>query len=191
MPIDGFVFEIIEALAEPAFFSLFRTFAQLTRKNSDGEHSKMLSTVHCSDQPNTHGNMTSNIVYEGNLRTRATHLRSGQEIITDAPIDNQGKGEAFSPTDLVATALGSCMLTIMGIKARDNDIDITGTSCSVNKIMGSEPRRISKVELEIRLPNKAYTAAQRALLEEAARGCPVCKSLSQELQVDLKFIWPM
>ncbi len=135
--------------------------------------------------------MTSKIVYEGNLRTRATHLRSGQEIITDAPVDNQGKGEAFSPTDLVATALGSCMLTIMGIRARDNGLDINGTTCEVNKIMGSGPRRISRVELYIQLPGRPYTPEQKALLEEAARGCPVCRSLSAELEVDLKFVWPV
>jgi uncharacterized OsmC-like protein len=135
--------------------------------------------------------MTSKIVYEGNLRTRATHLRSGQEIITDAPVDNQGKGEAFSPTDLVATALGSCMITIMGIRARDNGIYIEGTTCEVNKIMGSGPRRISRVELKIQLPEKPYTAEQKALLEEAARGCPVCRSLSNELEVDLQFVWPV
>lgn len=134
--------------------------------------------------------MTSKIVYEGNLRTRATHLRSGKEIITDAPVDNQGKGEAFSPTDLVATALGSCMITIMGIRARDNGIDINGTTCEVNKIMGSEPRRISKVELQIQLPDSTYTPDQIALLEDAARCCPVCKSLSNELEVDLQFLWP-
>lgn len=134
--------------------------------------------------------MTSSIVYEGNLRTRATHLRSGNEIITDAPVDNQGKGEAFSPTDLVATALGSCMLTIMGIRARDEGIDMEGTTCEVNKIMASGPRRISRVELKIQLPQKPYTPAQRSLLEQAARGCPVCRSLSQELEVDLKFVWP-
>ena len=91
----------------------------------------------------------SNIVYKDNLRTEAVHLSSGETIITDAPVDNNGKGEAFSPTDLVATALGSCMITIMGIAAQKHNIDISGTSASVKKIMGSNPRKIDGIPMEI------------------------------------------
>ena len=95
----------------------------------------------------------SNIVYKDNLRTEAVHLSSGETIITDAPIDNKGKGEAFSPTDLVAAALGSCMITIMGIAAQKHDIDISGTSASVKKIMGSNPRKIDEVVIDISMSN--------------------------------------
>ena len=89
------------------------------------------------------------IVYEGDLRTKATHLASGSQILTDAPIDNQGKGEKFSPTDLVATALGSCMLTIMGITANVQNIDIAGTKVRVEKLMGKDPRKISQINIEV------------------------------------------
>ena len=133
--------------------------------------------------------MTSNITYNGELRTTATHLQSGEQIITDAPCDNQGRGEAFSPTDLVATALGSCMMTIMGIKARDNGIDMEGAKCEINKIMASAPRRIGKVEVTFTMPGKKFSEEEKNLLVEAAKGCPVCKSVSKELEVDLKFVW--
>ncbi len=133
--------------------------------------------------------MTSEVIYTGDLRTEATHLRSGTTIITDAPIDNQGKGEAFSPTDLVATALSSCIITIMGIKARDKNINIEGTKAQVNKIMGSNPRCIARVEITITMPKKAYSEKQIKVLESAARGCPVCRSLSSELKVELQFVW--
>lgn len=133
--------------------------------------------------------MTSTIEYLGDLRTKATHLSSGQEIITDAPLDNRGKGEAFSPTDLVATALGCCMMTIMGIKARDEGIDIRGTRCEATKIMAAEPRRISRVELAMHLPARPYTAVERGIVERAARGCPVGKSIHPDLEVSLKFAW--
>ena len=93
---------------------------------------------------------TSNIIYQGDLRTEATHIRSGQSIITDAPLDNQGKGEAFSPTDLVATALGTCMLTVMGIVAQRYGIDMIGTKANVEKVMGKDPRRIAEVKINIK-----------------------------------------
>src|ERR1700712_6024417 len=96
--------------------------------------------------------MTSTIVYDGNLRTIATHLQSGTEIQTDAPVDNQGKGERFSPSDLVATALGSCMLTIMGIKARDLNLDLEGTKIDITKIMETNPRRIGEIKVAINFP---------------------------------------
>ena len=96
-------------------------------------------------------NMTSKVIYQGGLRTQATHLRSGNTIITDAPVDNKGKGEAFSPTDLVATALASCMLTIMGIKADDMNVNIEGTTAEVEKIMGAEPRKIGRASCRERV----------------------------------------
>lgn len=133
--------------------------------------------------------MTSEVIYTGGLRTTCTHLRSGTQIVTDAPVDNQGRGEAFSPTDLVATALGSCMMTIMGIKARDNNINIEGAKASVNKIMGANPRRIAKVEIRFVMPAKNYSEAEREMLEEAARGCPVCRSLGMECEQDVVFEW--
>src|ERR1700740_624858 len=97
--------------------------------------------------------MTSKVVYEGNLRTRLTHIYSGNEIITDAPLDNQGLAQAFSPSDLVATALGSCMMTIMGIKARDMSVDLKGTRIEIEKIMKAEPRRIGGVNLTFHFPD--------------------------------------
>ena len=133
--------------------------------------------------------MTSKVIYTGALRTEAEHLRSGTKIVTDAPVDNQGLGAAFSPTDLVATALASCMLTIMGIKARDHGINMDGASAEVNKIMSSAPRRIARVEIAIQMPHKAYSEEEKEVLTEAAKGCPVCRSLSSELEVDLSFHW--
>ena len=116
----------------------------------------------------------SNIVYKNNLRTEAVHLSSGEAIITDAPVDNNGKGEAFSPTDLVAAALGSCMITIMGIAAQKHNIDISGTSASVKKIMGSNPRKIDEVVIDISMSNH-LNENDRKRLERAALSCPVHK----------------
>lgn len=133
--------------------------------------------------------MTSEVIYNGGLRTTCTHLQSGSQIVTDAPLDNQGRGEAFSPTDLVATALASCMMTIMGIRARDNNIDIEGAKAAVNKIMAADPRRIARVEIRFTMPAKNYSEAERKLLEEAALGCPVCKSLAMECEQAVEFVW--
>lgn len=132
--------------------------------------------------------MTSRIIYLGDLRTEAEHLKSGNKIVTDAPLDNQGKGEAFSPTDLVATALGSCMLTIMGIRARDNNIDIAGTEINIEKIMASDPRRIENVTVSIKMPDNEYSDSEKEIIEIAARGCPVCKSLQPGI-AKLNFEW--
>ena len=128
----------------------------------------------------------SNIVYKNNLRTEAVHLSSGETIITDAPIDNKGKGEAFSPTDLVAAALGSCMITIMGIAAQKHDIDISGTSASVKKIMGSNPRKIDEVVIDINM-NNHLNENDRKRLERAALSCPVHKSLHPDLIKTIRF----
>lgn len=133
--------------------------------------------------------MTSTVTYLGNLRTSATHLASGSTFITDAPVDNQGKGEAFSPTDTVATALASCLMTIMGIKAQDLNIDLTGTRAEVTKVMGTNPRRIVEIQITITFIQRFDTKTQ-TLLERAARTCPVAYSLHPDLNQQLQFIWP-
>ncbi len=131
----------------------------------------------------------SSVEYLGDLRTEAVHLESGERIHTDAPKDNEGKGEAFSPTDLVATSLASCMITVMGIKARQHDIDMDGTKAEIVKEMGANPRRISAIRIHIHFP-KNYTEKEKSLLERTAHTCPVGKSLSDELEEDVKFIYP-
>jgi uncharacterized OsmC-like protein len=125
---------------------------------------------------------TSEITYIGDLRTVSTHVRSKNTLTTDAPLDNQGKGEAFSPTDLLATSLGCCMLTIMGIAARARDISIDGTKVSVTKIMSEKPpRKVAEIHLRITLPHKGYTEEVRKLLYEAAIHCPVARSLDPDI----------
>ena len=135
--------------------------------------------------------MTSKVIYIGDLRTQSTHLQSGETIVTDAPLDNQGKGEAFSPTDLCATSLASCILTIMGIHARDNQIDMSGTTAHVNKVMVADPdRRIGRIEIDIVLPEKNWSDQDRQTLTNAAASCPVCRSLSPALDIQKKLVWP-
>ena len=133
--------------------------------------------------------MTSKVNYLGDLRTSAIHIASNKNIITDAPIDNQGKGEAFSPTDTVATALASCLLTIIGIKARDLNIDITKTSAEVTKVMASNPRRISEIEITVNF-TKSYDQRIKKILEKAALTCPVSNSLHPDLKQNILFNWP-
>ena len=133
--------------------------------------------------------MTSKVTYEGGLRTKARHIQSGNSIVTDAPVDNQGKGEAFSPTDLVATALASCMLTIMGIVAERNSIELKGTTAEVEKIMGTMPRKISEIKIKI-LFNKNFDKRTKRKLESAALTCPVSNSLNKNLEESIKFIYP-
>ena len=132
--------------------------------------------------------MTSKVIYKGALRTEATHIRSGNTIITDAPTDNKGKGEAFSPTDLVVTTLASCMLTIMGIKANEMNINIEGASAEVKKIMAAGPRRIAQVIIVINISIWADEKTKN-ILEKAALTCPVDKSISDSMIRDVKFIW--
>lgn len=128
-------------------------------------------------------------VYEGSLRTSAIHEPSGSTVETDAPVDNQGRGERFSPTDLVATALGSCMMTIMGIFAQRHEIDLTGTKVRVEKHMTAEaPRRISKIVTEITVP-LPQDHPQKGALEKAAIACPVYLSLHPEIEKDVTFRW--
>ena len=129
------------------------------------------------------------IIYKGSLRTVATHLASGTCIETDAPIDNQGLGEKFSPTDLVATALGSCMLTIMGITANVHNIDISKAKVKVDKVMGKDPRRISKINIEIIFINPV-SDKHKIILERSAKHCPVAKTLGGNVEENIKFIYP-
>ncbi len=133
--------------------------------------------------------MTSRIVYEGDLRTRMTHLYSGSEVITDAPLDNHGLAQAFSPTDMVATALGSCMLTVMGIKAREKDIDLKGTEVEITKVMAADPRRIAAIQARFRFPARHFSEKDRKILEHTARTCPVALSLHPELKKEISFEW--
>ncbi len=127
------------------------------------------------------------IKYTGDLRTESTHLKSGQRIITDAPLDNQGKGEAFSPTDLLSDALATCALTVMGISARTHGIDMIGTSIKLSKIMLSEPRRVGKIILNFEMPKNNYSSKEKAILENAAKTCPVAKSLNENLIQEFNF----
>ena len=127
--------------------------------------------------------------YLGELRTEAKHVNSGNKLITDAPIDNQGKGEAFSPSDLLTSSLGSCMLTIMGIVAREQQINIDGATCSMTKIMASEPRRVSEIQLVFHMPANDFSEKQRIIIERSARTCPVARSLHPDLIQDVVFNW--
>jgi uncharacterized OsmC-like protein len=134
--------------------------------------------------------MTSQIIYKGELRTEATHLQSGTVIETDAPTDNQGKGEKFSPSDLLATSLGNCMMTIMGIKARDMNIDLNHTKINISKIMKADPRRVGGINVEFHFPGGLQlNDKQQAILENAALTCPVAKSIHPDITLDVKFNW--
>ena len=136
--------------------------------------------------------MTSSVVYEGNLRTVCTHLRSGSEVETDAPVDNNGKGERFSPTDLMATSLGVCAMTIMGMRAREMnlDADIAGTRIEIEKIMKQDPRRVGGINLTFHFPESLQLAEkQKVILERAAHTCPVAQSIHPDIEVNWKFEW--
>ena len=132
--------------------------------------------------------MTSKVTYNGNLRTTSEHLKSGSTFITDAPTDNNGKGEAFSPTDTVATGLASCMLTVMGIKADTMDLDLKGTTADVVKTMASEPRRISKIEVTINFPRN-FEDKIKKILEKTANTCPVHYSLHPDIEKMITFTY--
>ena len=134
--------------------------------------------------------MTSQIIYKAGLRTMATHLQSGTVIETDAPTDNQGKGERFSPTDLVATALGTCMVTTMAIKARTMNIELDGTRADVTKIMVSDPRRIGKIVVHLFFPKDlSIDEKSKEILERVARTCPVERTLHPDVELDMVFNW--
>ena len=129
---------------------------------------------------------TSKVTYQGNLRTQAIHLQSNNKIITDAPTDNHGKGEAFSPTDLLATSLASCMLTIIGIKASDMDIDIAGTTAEVTKVMAADPRRVSEIHIIV-IFNRELDDRTQKIFYNTALTCPVAKSIHPDITQNVTF----
>lgn len=132
--------------------------------------------------------ITSKVLYKGNLRTEAIHVKSSNQLITDAPADNNGKGEAFSPTDLVATSLASCVLTVMGIKANSLGFDLEEASAEITKFMESSPRRISEIKIEFSLKQNCDEHS-KMVLEKTGLSCPVAKSLNSELKQTLSFNW--
>ncbi len=129
---------------------------------------------------------TSEAIYLGSLRTEAAHLQSGTKIVMDAPVDNHGKGESFSPTDLVATALAGCMMTIMGIAAQTHGFSVEGTRMEITKVMGTAPRRITEIVVDLYFPQD-YDDKTRRILEAAANECPVAKSLHPDLKQTLRY----
>jgi uncharacterized OsmC-like protein len=149
----------------------------------------MKSSIHCKFRVKSL-TMTSAVKYEGSLRTTCTHLASRSAIETDAPVDNQGKGERFSPTDLLATSLGTCALTIMGIKARDMNVQLEGTTVDVEKIMKSDPRRVGGINLTFRFPATVNAdEKQRTIIERCARTCPVFYSIHPDIELQINFEW--
>jgi putative redox protein len=132
---------------------------------------------------------TATVHYVGDLRTNLVHVRSGQQVTTDAPIDNQGKGGAFSPTDLLATSLAACMITTMGIVARDKGIPVVGLKARVVKHMASDPRRVARVEVHLEMSGDGLDERQRSIMENTALTCPVAKSLSRELVQEVHLLF--
>ncbi len=132
---------------------------------------------------------TFEIKYKGDLRTTAIHIDSGAEISTDAPKDNHGLGETFSPTDMVCTALASCILTIMAIAVEKDNVDIKGTTAVVKKTMGIKPRRISKIDIDLTFPRE-YDQKTKTILERAAYNCPVHHTLSETVEKNISFTYP-
>lgn len=135
--------------------------------------------------------ITSRVTYLGELRTEAVHVFSTNKIITDAPLDNNGKAEAFSPTDLVATGLANCMLTMMGILARKEGITpIDGAIAEVTKVMYGEPRRIGEIHVKLQMPDGPFSEKEKKMYEHTAFTCPVGKSLHPDLKQIIEFTWP-
>ena len=132
---------------------------------------------------------TSTSKYSGELRTHSVHTQSGETYITDAPTDNEGKGEAFSPTDIVATSLANCMMTIMGIVSKRKGLTIEGTEAKIDKFMGTDPRRITEIKIDFYFPVN-FSEDERKLLEKSALNCPVAKSLSSDLKQNIEFHYP-
>ncbi|WP_410222243.1 OsmC family protein [Pedobacter sp.] len=130
---------------------------------------------------------TSKITYTGGLRTSSVHIKSGNTIITDAPVDNHGKGESFSPTDLLATSLGNCMLTIVGIAANTHGFNIDGATAEVTKIMAEQPRRVSEIRIDLHFPENNYSAKEKEIIERSARTCPVAYSLHPDIKKEITF----
>ena len=132
---------------------------------------------------------TSHILYEGNLRTTCTHVRSGKEIITDAPVDNQGKGEAFSPTDLTATSLAACLITTMAIAAGKKQLSIQAMEAECLKVMVADPRRISEVVIEVKINAPGLNEEERKYLENIGDNCPVALSLHPDIKQNISYNW--
>ena len=134
--------------------------------------------------------MTANVIYKGSLRCEATHLQSGSMIETDAPTDNKGKGERFSPTDMLCVSLATCIVTTMGIKGIDMDIDLTNTSVEVTKHMLPDPRRVAKIEVKLNMPSAfQLDEKDKIILERVGNNCPVTKSLHPDMQVEIQYNW--
>lgn len=132
---------------------------------------------------------TVKATYLGDLRIECEHLQSGTKIITDAPTDNHGKGESFSPTDLCASALAACMMTIMGLYAQNAGLDVKGTEIEITKVMATDPRRIGEVIVTFHMPDRAYTEKDKKALERAALTCPVHYSLGGQVKQTITFEW--
>ena len=132
--------------------------------------------------------MTTKIHYQGNLRTESTHVKSGTTILSDAPVDNKGKGETFSPTDLMSNALAQCTLTIMGIKANENGWNIDGSHAEMVKVMAANPRRVAEIQIRFMMKGR-FDQKTKTILENAGRTCPVSKSLHPDLVQNLEFVW--
>ena len=136
--------------------------------------------------------MTSEVIYNGDLRTTCTHLKSGSAFETDAPVDNNGKGERFSPTDLLATSLATCMITVMGIKARTMDFDLNGVRIEVLKKMAADPRRVSGIDLKVHIPESLASLDDKTvtILKNTGNTCPVAKSLHPDIEVNTDWgVW--
>ncbi len=129
---------------------------------------------------------TAKTIYNGDLRTEIIHLRSGSKIVTDAPVDNKGKGENFSPTDMVASSLGSCIFTIMGIAAREHGFSIDGSTCTITKIMVENPRRIGEIRIEFDFKTREYSEKQKEILGHCVKTCPVALSLNRSIYQNVK-----
>lgn len=132
---------------------------------------------------------TSTLKYLGNLRTELTHLQSGKVVITDAPTDNNGKGEAFSPTDLMSTSLCACMITIMGVAAQTHGFSIDGATAEITKIMSANPRKVSEIQIEITFPKNNYSDKERKIIEHIANTCPVALSLHPDVKQNVKLLF--
>jgi len=133
--------------------------------------------------------MTATVTYDANLRTTCLHLQSGSSFETDAPTDNKGQGARFSPTDLIATGLGACLITTMGIKAESMDIKLDGAKVDVTKVMMSEPRRIGKIIIAVTMPKLDLDEKTKEILERVGRTCPVERSLHPDMELDIRFTW--
>lgn len=131
----------------------------------------------------------STVKYLGDLRMECTHLQSGSKILVDAPKDNHGRGEAFSPTDLFCTALACCAMNIIGVYAKENDLNIDGMRAEVSKVMAQNPRRVGAVEVLVRMPDRAYSEWDKGNMESGIEKCPVALSLSPEIKLDMRIVW--